>query len=227
MAKHTSGRRQAGNKSAVKTRAIIFDYGQVLNAPEDPEEEAARRAKLAAQLGLEPPELWPYLFEGEAARQWMTGRLNWDQFWSAVLEPRGISGPAEIAAFSSAVFAEADDLHPEMIALVEELKGRYKLAVLSNATWTEQEMAEMFYNQLGLPKGSFDAVITSTSVGTTKPDPAIYLHALARLGVLPEETVFTDDLASFTAVAAGLGMKAHTFTTPAALRTYLKEIGVL
>jgi putative hydrolase of the HAD superfamily len=211
----------------VTIKAIIFDYGQVLNATEDTRETADRRARLAAQIGLEPSELWPYLFEGEAARKWMTGRLNWDDFWLAVLEPKGISDPAEIEAFSDAVFADADELHPDMIALLGELKGRYKLAVLSNATWNELEMQEMLCKQLGLPEDSFDAVITSTSVGTTKPDPAIFRHALARLDVLPEESLFVDDLASFTAAAAGLGMRAHTFTTPAALRTYLEEIHVL
>jgi putative hydrolase of the HAD superfamily len=211
----------------VTIKAIIFDYGQVLNASEDPEEAAARRATLAAQLDLDPSELWPYLFEGKAARQWMTGRLKWDEFWAAVLEPKGITDPEEIEAFAGAVFADADELHPDMITLLGELKGRYKLALLSNATWSEMEMQEMLYDQLGLADDSFDAVITSTSLGTTKPDPAIYRHTLARLDVLPEETLFVDDLASFTAVAADLGMRAHTFTTPAAFRTYLEELGVL
>lgn len=208
-------------------KAIIFDYGQVLNAPEDLQEAAARRARLAEQLGIEPSELWPYLFEGEAARQWMTGRLNWDDFWAAVLGPKGISDPAEIEAFSSAVFADADELHPAMISLLAELKGRYKLAVLSNATWTEPQMQEMFHKQLGLPEGTFDAVITSTSLGTTKPDPAIFRHALARLDVLPEESIFVDDLESFTAAASSLGMRVHTFTNPAAFRRYLEELDLL
>ena len=135
--------------------------------------------------------------------------------------------PSEIAAFSSAVFADADELHPDMITLLGELKGRYKLAVLSNATWTEAEMQEMLCDQPGMAEDSFDAVITSTSLGTTKPDPVIYHHALARLDVLPEETLFVDDLASFTATATSLGMRAHTFTTPAAFRTYLEDLGVL
>jgi putative hydrolase of the HAD superfamily len=211
----------------VTIKAIIFDYGQVLNAPEDPQESAARRARLAKQLGMEPSELWPYLFEGEAARKWMTGRLTWDDFWTAVLGPKGISDPAEIEAFSSAVFADADELHPDMISLLAELKGRYKLAVLSNATWTEPQMKAMLHEQLGLLEGIFDAVITSTSLGTTKPDPAIFRHALARLDVLPEEAIFVDDLASFTAAASSLGMRVHTFTNPAACRSYLEELAVL
>lgn len=208
-------------------KAIIFDYGQVLNAPENPQESAARRARLAKQLGMEPSELWPYLFEGEAGRKWMTGRLTWDDFWEAVLGPKGISDPAEIEAFSGAVFADADELHPDMISLLAELRGRYKLAVLSNATWTEPQMKQMLYQQLGLPEGTFDAVITSTSLGTTKPDPTIYQNALARLDVLPEEVIFVDDLASFTAAASSLGMKTHTFTSPAAFRNYLEELAVL
>ncbi|MCI0398708.1 MAG: HAD family phosphatase [Chloroflexi bacterium] len=208
-------------------KAIIFDFGQVINAPPDPESDNLRRARLAQRLGLSPDDLWPYLFEGEAAGQWMTGNLETDEFWRQVLAPRGLTDPQEIIAFAEEIFAEARQPNPEMVALLHELKGAYKLALLSNATWTEEEMRAMLAEEYGLPQDLFDVVVTSTSAGVVKPNPRIFRLALERLGVRPEEAIFTDDLASFTAAAARLGLHTFTFTTPAGLRRYLVEMGVL
>jgi epoxide hydrolase-like predicted phosphatase len=207
-------------------KAIIFDFGQVLNAAVDVPAVATHRTEMARQLGLEPDELWPYLFTGELALEWMTGRLPAEEFWTQALGARGLTDPQEVAAFVVEVFKGSEEIHPEMIALLEELHGRYKLAVISNADWTEEVMRHDFLNKFGLPD-LFDVIVTSASAGAAKPDPAIYELALQRLGVRPEEAVFTDDLPLFTEAAAKLGMHAFTFTTPAAFRRYLVELGVL
>ena len=155
-------------------KAIIFDYGEVLNVLEDPTADEAQRANLAQRLNLEPDELWSYLFEGDPAKKWMSGQITRDEFWKAVLAPHGITDPAEIAAFAESVFGTRNQINPEMAALAQELKGRYKLAVLSNTGWTEKEMQTKLYNHFGLPEGLFDVIVSSTSVGLVKPDPGIF-----------------------------------------------------
>lgn len=208
-------------------KAVIFDYGQVLNAPLHASQAAERRARLAKRLRLAPQALWPYLFEGKPARLWMTGRLSWSDFWTAVLQPRGIHDPEEIESFAQAIFQETERLHPEMVELLYQLRDRFRLAVLSNATWTESEMARKFYDDYGLPEGLFDTIVTSRTYGTTKPDPTIFLEVLQRMDVRPIEAIFTDDHAHYTAAAAKLGLVIHTFTTPAHFRVFLAEKGVL
>jgi putative hydrolase of the HAD superfamily len=208
-------------------KAIIFDFGEVLNAPVDPALTAERLEGLARRLDLQADELWPYLFESEESQLWMTGQMDWDGFWTAVLEPRGIKDPDEKRVFAEEVFADHKHLHPEMVKLLKELKGRYKLAVLSNASKTEEEMKEMFQHDFGLPGDMFETIVTSTSVGVTKPDPTIFIEVLRRLDVRPDEAIFTDDMASFTAAASELGIHSHTFTTPSAFLVYLREVGVL
>jgi putative hydrolase of the HAD superfamily len=207
-------------------KAIIFDYGQVLNAPVDTEYIADRRSRLAKILDLETEELWPYLFEGEPAQRWMTGQLDWDGYWRAVLKPRGVADPDEIESFARDVFEGNKVLHPDMVELLFELRGKYKLAVLSNASWTEPEMESKFANEYGLPEDLFDTIETS-SMGTTKPDPVIYKEVLRRLDVRPEQAIFTDDLANFTVAAGELGIHSHTFTTPEFFRAFLEENDVL
>ena len=208
-------------------RAIIFDYGQVLNAPADELWMNQHRLRLAERLGVAADELWPHLFEGEAAQKWMTGRLSWDEFWVEVLRPSGITNPAEIATFAHDVFKGAEQINPEMKSLLADLKGRYKLAVVSNASWTDAELTKILVEEHDLPADTFDVVVTSTSAGVVKPDPAIYRLALERLYVRPAEAIFTDDLVNFTKGAAKLGIHTHTFTTPAAFRKYLVKKGVL
>jgi HAD superfamily hydrolase (TIGR01509 family) len=207
-------------------RGIIFDYGEVLNAPVDREKDMARRAKAAARLGVQPERLWTYLFDREASKRWMTGKLTWHQFWTEVLAPHGITDPDEIEAFSRHVLPVTKRLNPEMVRLLADLKGRYILAVLSNASWTEAEMRRMFYNDLELPVDTFDVIVTSSSAGAVKPELSIFRQALARMGVSAEEAVFTDDMPQFTAAAASLGIHSQTFTTPARFRDFLASLGV-
>lgn len=208
-------------------KAIIFDFGEVLNVLDDPAEDEARRASLAQRLHMDEDEVWSYLFEGELARQWFRGEIDREEFWSEVLAPRGIRDTEEIYAISSTVFNGRERVNPEMAALAQELQGRYKLAVLSNTGWSDAEMSHRFYNDFGLPDHLFDVIVTSHSAGVTKPDPAIFQLALDRLGVRPEEAIFTDDVARYTASAAQLGIHTHTFTTPASFREYLRQMSVL
>lgn len=207
-------------------QGIIFDFGQVLTTPIDWEMVSAHRAKLAKRLGLDPEELWPYLFEGEAAMEVMTAKISWETFWEKVLLPKGITDPDEVKSFAEAVFKGSQEVHPEMNALIEDLYGEYKLAVLSNANWTEDELAAEIKERNGRPE-LFDTIVTSATAGFAKPDPAIYYLTLERLNLTADSCVYTDDLVEFTAAAARLGFHTFTFTTPAEFRQFLREKGVL
>lgn len=208
-------------------QAIIFDFGEVLNVLDDPVADKAHRKKLAQELDLDPDQVWPYLFEGVSAQKWMSGQITWDEFWTEVLFPRGITDPAEVSAFAESVFEGRDKLNPDMADLLIELKGRYKLAILSNTSWPEEKMRSKLYNDFELPEGLFDVIVASSSVGLAKPDPDIFRLVLAKLGVKPQEAIFTDDIPNFITAAANLGIHTHTFTTPAAFREYLRNMEVL
>ncbi|UCG22688.1 MAG: HAD family phosphatase [Chloroflexota bacterium] len=208
-------------------KAIIFDFGEVLNRSVDRQEVASRRAEVAARLGVPLDELWSYLFDRESSEKWMTGQLTWDEFWTEVLAPHGITDLAEIRDFARWVLPKTERLNPDMVQLLGELKGRFSLAILSNATWREEQMGKMFHNDLELPEDTFDVIVTSSSAGVVKPHPEIFRRVLAKLGVRPEEAIFTDDMPQFTAAAASLGIHSHTFTSPAEFRDYLATFGIV
>jgi HAD superfamily hydrolase (TIGR01509 family) len=90
--------------------------------------------------------------------------------------------------------------------VIDELKGRGLLvAVISN---TEDGRVREALEAAGLA-GRFDVIVDSHLVGFSKPDPAIFRHALGLLEVEPHEAVFVGDSYAHDALAAqAAGMRA-------------------
>ncbi len=87
---------------------------------------------------------------------------------------------------------------PEAPRALETLRGLgLRLAVVSNSNGTVAQLLET----LGLA-GWLDAVVDSGLVGIEKPDPGIFRHAAAALGVEPGEAVHVGDLYSIDVVGA-------------------------
>lgn len=73
--------------------------------------------------------------------------------------------------------------------VLEKLKGRYKLAVISNTTTSTTEDIKWIMERSGLLH-FFDCVIASKSFGARKPDVSIFNFVLETLSLKPEEVVF-------------------------------------
>jgi putative hydrolase of the HAD superfamily len=87
---------------------------------------------------------------------------------------------------------------PEAPAVLEDFRRRgFRLAVVSNSNGTVAALL----GSLGLAD-RVDAIIDSGAVGVEKPDPKIFGHAAAAIGVLPEEAVHVGDLYSVDVVGA-------------------------
>jgi HAD superfamily hydrolase (TIGR01509 family) len=78
---------------------------------------------------------------------------------------------------------------PGLRELLAEFRPRLKFAV---ATSAPRRMADIVMEGLDLRRW-FDAVQTSDGITRGKPDPEIYLKAVARIGVKPEECVVLED----------------------------------
>jgi putative hydrolase of the HAD superfamily len=106
---------------------------------------------------------------------------------------------------------------PDMVGLVRRAhEAGIRTALLSNSwgnDYPRDGWAEMF-----------DAVVVSGEVGMRKPDPDIFEHTLALLGLTAPECVFVDDLARNVRGAVALGFVGvhHTsYATTAAELTAL------
>ena len=73
----------------------------------------------------------------------------------------------------------------------------------------------------------FDGYFVSGLEGVGKPDPRYFKLALERFGLVPAETLFTDDKPDNVAAAAAVGLQATVFTDAASLRAELAARGVL
>jgi putative hydrolase of the HAD superfamily len=68
--------------------------------------------------------------------------------------------------------------------------------------------------------------VYSSRVGFIKPEPEIYRHLLTTFGLVPEETVFIDDLRENVEGARRMGMKTIHFTSVEACRQGLRSFDV-
>ena len=87
-------------------------------------------------------------------------------------------------------FAEAGvwKLYPEVVDVLEKLRPRFRLAIISNF----DGRLRMILEQLGISK-FFPRVFISSEIGADKPDPLIYLRAVTFLGVEPKEALHVGD----------------------------------
>lgn len=62
---------------------------------------------------------------------------------------------------------------------------------------------------------NYDAVVISHQVGLRKPEPEIFLLAAEKIGIVPQQCVFVDDVAHYLGSARALGMGVVHATDPA------------
>jgi HAD superfamily hydrolase (TIGR01549 family) len=97
--------------------------------------------------------------------------------------------PAGAAACYREAYQRARQAVPGALALLEQLRGRAVVAVVSNNVQAEQEGK---LRHLGMTH-LIDAMVVSETVGVAKPDPAIFAAALGQLGCAAEDAVMLGD----------------------------------
>ncbi len=100
------------------------------------------------------------------------------------------------------------ELYPGVIAVLDELRLRYRLAALSDgqSAWAFPEL-----RSVGL-EGYFDPVIVSSDLGFRKPDARMFELLLERMKLAPEEILFVgNDMYRDVFGAARLGIRTVFF----------------
>lgn len=100
---------------------------------------------------------------------------------------------------------EYERLNAELVRFLATLRPLYKLAIICNGGSREAMNRKFRLGEL------VDLMVFDGEEGVSKPDPCMYLRTLARLGVLPEETVFVDDKQANVGAALHLGIHAVHF----------------
>ncbi len=165
-------------------KAIITDYGGVLVKMIDEKP----RQQLVERTGVPLKEIYRLIFNTEASIQATLGEITCDQLWETVRAALNLP-EANLPDFI-AQFWSADGLNQGMITYLRSLRSRYKVGLLSNAA---DDLRLMLIERWQIAD-LFDDMVISAEVHLAKPDKRIYELACARLGVLPSEAVFIDDI---------------------------------
>jgi putative hydrolase of the HAD superfamily len=104
-------------------------------------------------------------------------------------------------------------LYEDSLPVVHDLRSRgIQTALVSNCSHSTRPVVD----RLKLEE-AFDAVVLSFEVGSRKPEPAIYLEALARLGLKRDDApdcLMVDDQAEYCDGASAVGLQARLIIRP-------------
>ena len=125
----------------------------------------------------------------------------------APIPPRSLPAVTErLLATHMACLAGAAEPMPGQGELLDWLRGRYRLAVVSNFDYTPT--VRRILTESGI-LGRFETVVVSDTVGWRKPRPDIFQRALTEMGVAAGECLFVGDRPDIdVAGAKGMGMAA-------------------
>lgn len=194
-------------------KAIIFDFGRVITA----QKPLSLFRSYEIELGLDPDTINSIMFDSQAWQDALLGRKTTEEFWHLIGPELGLNTADEVNRFRRRYHAD-EAINEAVLDLIRKLRGRYKLAILSNAPpdltrWlADWEMRDLF-----------EVVFCSGDEGMIKPDPAAFKLTLERLGVGPVEAVFIDDTPEHVEAARKLGIQGIIFTTAAALKDDLTK----
>lgn len=116
----------------------------------------------------------------------------------------------ESAGDKHAAEAELEKV-PFVDEVLRQLKGKFKLAIVTNTSVSREEDIRRALIKLGLAE-YFDAIVTSIDVGHEKPDERIFRVALKKLRVKPAEAIMIGNRIKTDILGANkLGIKTVYF----------------
>lgn len=183
-------------------RAVIFDLGGVvLGSPPH-----AFRA-YEAERGIEINFLNRMVMRNGRAGAWARlerGELDMTSFMTA-FDAEALADGVTISTLELMErVALASMPRESMVNAARKIREHgYRTAALTNNWKAEDQDSKM-----ALLRSEFDVFVESAIEGVRKPDPRIYEIACERLGVLPSEAIFLDDLGPNLKPARAMGM--HT-----------------
>jgi epoxide hydrolase-like predicted phosphatase len=196
--------------------AVAFDMGGVLTHT-----AFGGLEEYARSLGL-PADMLVGYFRGHAQMALLeTAQITSREFFKFVcVDAERRTGVRLDIRRLAAAAARGEELNPQMLELVAQVRARCSTALLTN------NVAEAGWRGT-FPFELFDVVIDSSEVGVRKPDPQIYEELIRRVGLPAGQIAFVDDLPENLPAAQQLGIRVVRFTGPAALRETLRELQVL
>lgn len=198
-------------------RAVIFDFGEVLCLPPDPE----IMGRLARVFHLSPESFLERYHPSR--RPYDRGDVTPRDYWKNFAAGAGVAIKDELIEtlqeWDHGMWSRID---PQMIDWQERLHGAgYRTAILSNM---QRDMSEYVRRNFEWVR-RFDCLIFSGEVRRAKPEPEIYEQTIRCLGVQYSEALFVDDREENLRAAGALGICGIRLQSIAQLRYDLEAMG--
>ena len=150
------------------------------------------------------------------------GKISEDDVLSHFLKYEGINSTREKLRKEIDSYLKLDE---KLVAMILKLKSRgFKTILLTNSNvGFFERMIHPKYPQF---KDLFDDIIISSEIGMTKPGKDIYLYALKKNGLKPEESLFIDDSQINVDGAIELGINGFLYTTVESFSSFIKTLGI-
>lgn len=191
---------------------ILFDWGNVLV-----EYRPLGISKLAERLEVEPAMLRAFMREAQLLEQLVVGAITPEDGLDRIAERFSVRLTRAQAA--ECFRADVERELPGIRTLIEELRPKYRLAILSNAFfghWDHFEGSDLH--------AMFEQPMSSHLIGAVKPTPEAYAIALRQLEAAPERVVFIDDKQENVEAARAAGMRAFVTDSVATTRAGLRAL---
>ena len=185
--------------------AIIFDLGGVLI-----DVDYTRTIDAFEKLGISnAKELYSQKEQTELFNQIECGEITPHFFLNELLKfcPKSTT-KNEIEEAWNAIIGP---YNIKIIDLLTQLKGKYKLFVLSNTNAIHFEKANLEWSKISdKPIDSFfDKVYLSHKIGDRKPNESVFINLCKEQGLDKNKTLFIDDSIQHINSANKLGLKTH------------------
>jgi HAD superfamily hydrolase (TIGR01509 family) len=146
------------------------------------------------------------------------GKIHMDEFFKTLSDYSGLSERSIIEHYENTEVVDEITLQ-----LVEGLKQKYKIGLLSNAPskYLRNLLLEHSHDDL------FDEVVISAEVKLAKPSSEAFNHIMRRLKSKPNQTIFVDDNIENVNAAEKLGITGIHFKSGAQLKSELKKLKVI
>jgi len=185
---------------------IIFDFGTVIINID----MLGVKRKLN-ELGIvNTEEVHTHLFENDVYFNLEIGAITPEQFRNEVRSrTKTALSDAQIDDAWNAIIL---DIPVERVRMLEKIRHNYRTFLLSNTNQIHFDFYNAYFaNTFGYQglASLFEKAYFSHEMKVRKPDPEIYRMVLSDAGLLPEETLFIDDMEINIHAATALGIRGY------------------
>ena len=199
-----------------KYNTIVFDLGNTVIRFD----HNISATKIANLFKLDSKKIYETFFDSEITRAFDRGMLSPRQFHTEASGLLGIKLPYEdFTKIWADIFWEDESV----CRIVRELKGKYKLFLLSNINRLHFEYIERKFDIIKV----FDELVLSYIVGAIKPERIIFEDVIKRAGGDKSGMLYIDDREDLTKEASAMGIDSIVFEGADKLKEAMTKRGII